>query len=245
MINGKMRQRIAAEAARLLYDRQESKLYRARLRAARRLAPGQFAPHQLPTNREIQAELAALAEGMASEAPAPLPGHGRQAASSPAGAAAGQDRFRVYEQLLLPLEQVRQPRHLHPEGDALYHSLQVFMLAREALPFDEEFLLAALLHDVGKAIDPQDPIAAGLEALTGQITPRTQWLISHLEQAHELREGTLGPRARRRLEQSEHFEELTLLAQCDRQGRAVGVRVPEVSEALHYLRELADACGDV
>jgi hypothetical protein len=87
-------------------------------------------------------------------------------------------------------------------------------------------------------------VGAGLEALAGQITPRTAWLISHLEQAHELREGTLGVRARRRLEDSEHFEELVVLAECDRQGRGVGVRVPELHEALHYLRELASACGD-
>jgi len=41
---------------------------------------------------------------------------------------------------------VEQPPQYHPEGDALYHSLQVFELAREARPYDEEFLLAALLH---------------------------------------------------------------------------------------------------
>ena len=44
---------------------------------------------------------------------------------------------------------------LVPEGDALYHSLQVFALASDRLPYDEEFLTAALLHDVGKAINPQ------------------------------------------------------------------------------------------
>lgn len=244
MINSRLRRQIAAEAARLLYDHKESELYRARLRAARRLVPGQFAPHQLPTNREIQAELAALAEGMATEGPAKAPDVSVQGYGSSGGAAGGQDRFRVYEQLLLPLEQVQLPRHLHPEGDALYHSLQVFMLAREALPYDEEFLLAALLHDVGKAIDPQDPVGAGLEALGEHITPRTHWLISHLQQAHELRDGMLGLRARRRLEESEYFEELTMLAECDRHGRAVGARVPELSEALHYLRELAEACGE-
>src|SRR4029077_10597773 len=36
------------------------------------------------------------------------------------------DRFQVYRALLLPLETVRQSREYHPEGDALYHSLQVF-----------------------------------------------------------------------------------------------------------------------
>ena len=57
------------------------------------------------------------------------------------------DRFRLYESLLLPLENVKQDPRYHPEGDALYHSLQVFQLAREALPYDEEFLTAALLHE--------------------------------------------------------------------------------------------------
>ena len=74
----------------------------------------------------------------------------------------------------------------------LYHSLQVFELAREELPYDEEFLLAALLHDVGKAIDRREHMAAGLEALDGFITPRTAWLIEHHMDAHALRDGTLG-----------------------------------------------------
>ena len=56
--------------------------------------------------------------------------------------------------------------------------MQVFMLAREAMPYDEEFLLAAILHDVGKAIDPDDHVVAGLEALDGFITERTSWLIA-------------------------------------------------------------------
>ena len=95
---------------------------------------------------------------------------------------------------------MKQNLKYHPEGDALYHSLQVFDLARDALPYDEEFLLAALLHDVGKAIDPHDHVAAGLEALDGFITERTAWLIEHHMDAQQDLDGTLGARARRRLQ---------------------------------------------
>ena len=94
--------------------------------------------------------------------------------------------------LLEPLEGVKQSPKYHPEGDALYHSLQVFELARAERPYDEEFLLAALLHDVGKAIDPSDHVAAALQALEGSITERTAWLIAHHMEVQALRAGTPG-----------------------------------------------------
>src|SRR5687768_11539677 len=118
------------------------------------------------------------------------------------------DRFQVYQALLLPLENVKQNLKWHPEGEALYHSLQVFDHARDQLPYDEEFLLAALLHDVGKAIDPHDHVAAGLEALNGYITERTAWLIENHMLGHAHYEGTLGARVRQRLAANESFEEL-------------------------------------
>jgi predicted nucleotidyltransferase len=154
------------------------------------------------------------------------------------------DRFQIYEMLLLPLETVKENPRYHPEGDALYHSLQVFDLARDELPYDEEFLLAALLHDVGKAIDPKEHVAAGLEALDGFITPRTAWLIEHHAEAHALDDGTLGARARHRLEASENFEELKILARCDQAGRVKGVVAVDLRDALEYLRELARTCGE-
>lgn len=153
------------------------------------------------------------------------------------------DRFQIYEMLLLPLERVKESPAYHPEGDALYHSLQVFDLAREELPYDEEFLLAALLHDVGKAIDRREHVAAGLEALDGFITPRTAWLIEHHAQARQLRDGELGARARRRLAACEDFDALMLLADCDQDGRVRGVAAPDIEEALEYVRELATTCG--
>ncbi len=148
------------------------------------------------------------------------------------------DRFLVYESLLLPLERVKQSPQWHPEGDALYHSLQVYHLANQRLPYDEEFLLAALLHDVGKGIDPHDHVTAGLDALAGLITPRTTWLIENHMLVHELRAGKLGHRAKLRLQENESFEDLLLLGECDRLGRRIGVATTDLSDALEYIREL-------
>lgn len=153
------------------------------------------------------------------------------------------DRFTVYRALLVPLATVTQSRQYHPEGDALYHSLQVFDLAREELPYDEEFLLAALLHDVGKAIDKQEHVKAGLDALQGFITDRTAWLIEHHMEAHKLRDGSIGARSNRRLREHPDFEELELLSRCDKAGRVRGVPAPEVEEALDYIRDLARMYG--
>ncbi len=160
-----------------------------------------------------------------------------------ADAELGVDRFQLFEALLLPLENVKQNPEYHPEGDALYHSLQVFDHARDALPYDEEFLTAALLHDLGKGIDPGDHVAAGLEALGGSITERTAWLIEHHMQAHQIHDGTIGRRRHRRLQENESYGELVLLGECDRAGRVPGANAPELDEALDYLRELSEMCG--
>ncbi len=148
------------------------------------------------------------------------------------------DPIDLFRGLLKPLEGVKQPAKWHPEGDALYHSLQVFELAREERPYDEEFLLAALLHDVGKAIDPHDHVGAALDALDGAITPRTEFLIAHHMEAHALRDGTLGHRARVRLQNHEDFDDLMLLRELDRRGRVPGAVVSDVEEVLSYIRSL-------
>ena len=149
------------------------------------------------------------------------------------------DPYQVYFSLLLPLENVKQNPKYHPEGDALYHSLQVFDLACDELPYDEEFLLAALLHDVGKGIHPYDHVQSGLDALDGFITERTHWLIEHHMDAHKLNDRTIGARARKRLEANESYHELVLLGECDRAGRQQGVETSELEGALDYIRDLA------
>jgi hypothetical protein len=368
MSSDKIRRQVAWEAARLMYDREETEYFRAKLKAARRIAKGDFKPGDLPSNREIRDQIqawACLHEGerrtenlrdMRLEAlrmmrilrlfrprliGSTLTGHVRRGSdidlhlfsdsieavsavldeegfpyeverkrvrkhgeerifvhihiddrfpfeltiyasdmahyvfkSSITGKAIERasiaeleqllvqeypdvsleqsvlevesrvDRFQVYEMLLLPLENVKESRQHHPEGDALYHSLQVFDLARVELPYDEEFLLAALLHDVGKAIDRHHHVTAGLEALAGHITPRVAGFIEHHMEGQDLLDGSLGVRARRRLEASEDYEELKLLARCDRNARQRGVQTSDLVESLEYLRKLAQTCGE-
>ncbi|WP_442481708.1 HD domain-containing protein [Aeoliella sp. SH292] len=362
MKNSKLRRQIAFEAARLMYDRQESEYFRAKQKAAARICKGWVKPADLPSNAEIRDAIqsfARLLEGDSRTAElksmrlaalrmmrrlAPfrprligsvLTGHTRQGSdidlhvfadstesitrlldydglsyqverkqvrkqgeeqvfthihvrsdysfeltmyapeqhsyvfkSSITGKAierasiaqleqflaseypgldieealveaeAGVDCYRLFEALLLPLEDVKQDPRYHPEGDVLYHSLQVFDHARDAMPYDEEFLTAALLHDVGKGIEPRDHVVAGLEALHGFITERTAWLIEHHMHCHQIVAGSLGARAHRRLRECEWYDDLILLGECDRAGRQRGVEAPELDEVLEYLRDL-------
>ena len=153
------------------------------------------------------------------------------------------DPYQIYRMLLLPLENVQQSPRYHPEGDALYHSLQVFELAREQRPYDEEFLLAALVHDIGKGIDPADHVGAALSALDGLITDRTRFFIEHHMHAHDFRAKTLALRLRQILEASPDFEDLMLLRELDDKGRVPGAVVGSVDEALEFLKELERSNG--
>lgn len=149
------------------------------------------------------------------------------------------DRFELFRYLLDRLEGVKQDRRTHPEGDALHHSLQVFDLAMAERPFDEEFLTAALLHDVGKAIATLEPAAASIDALHGAITHRTRWLIEHLPAASALAAGKLGIEERHLLEAAEDFDDLMTLVACDAKGRIAGKQTSTIDEALGQLRTLA------
>ncbi len=149
-------------------------------------------------------------------------------------------RYHFFLSLLIPLDRVRLDRERHPEGDVLYHSLQVFELAREQRPWDEDFLLAALLHDVGKGIDPMDHVTAGLMVLDGYISDRTKWLIENHGLAQRVKAGTAGARAKRRLTNAEDGDALDLLANCDRDGRLPGRIVCSAEEAIEYIRQLEE-----
>ena len=148
------------------------------------------------------------------------------------------DAFPMMRMLLESLQQIKFDSRRHPEGDALYHSLQVFELGLAERPYDEEFLLACLLHDAGLGIDRRNPLAALHQALGGLITPRTWLLIEHLQDGIDyLATGKM----RGSLKRSEHFDDLVLLAQCDLNGRVCGTTVSSAEEALDYIASLSTA----
>src|SRR5947209_3239993 len=183
MSDTKLRQAIALEAARLMYERTESEYYTAKRKAAKRLCRHSLKPEDLPSNAEIReqiqlfarlhegerrtenlramrlealrmmrllrafrprligsvmtgkaierASLRELEELLAREYPGlDLEGelHAAEGATDP---------YPVFRLLLLPLENVKGHAAYHPEGDVLYHSLQVFEQARERRPYDE------------------------------------------------------------------------------------------------------------
>ena len=151
------------------------------------------------------------------------------------------DAYGVFQMLLEPLARIQLPAHSHSEGDALYHSLQVFELGREQRPYDEEFLLACLLHDVGLGINPRHPVLSALDALGTLITDRTRYLIEQRPVAAIYLQTGECPRNLRR---SADFDEVVLLARCDREGRVAGAQVGTLEEAFAYLESLDSEWDD-
>jgi predicted HD phosphohydrolase len=154
------------------------------------------------------------------------------------------DPLLIWPLLLAPLESVKQDPPHHPEGDALYHSLQAFELARREVPYDQELITAALLHDVGKGVDPADHVAAGLEALEGTLTGREEFLIAHHMDAQAYINGALGARHRSRLTANEWFEDSLTLRDIDDRARRPGMQVCTIQQALAFLQGMNPAGGD-
>ena len=243
------RRQIAVEAARRmlpalapepgdapgqLRDAGEAEYYAAKRKAAAVLGHA-VRPGDLPSDSEVREQALILIRSASFDPEAdpaddqPEPAEGELVRRL----ADHVDRFALYRMRLEPLEAVKQNAKYHPEGDALFHSLQVFERARDARPYDEEFLLAALLHDVGKAIDPHDHVATGVEALRGAVPDRTLLLVEHHMDLIYARPGDPPP-----VSDPDLLEDLHLLRDCDNGGRVPGAEVGTVAEALDYLRGL-------
>ncbi len=152
------------------------------------------------------------------------------------------DPYTWFCQLLESLEDVPVDLKEHPEGDLLFHSLQVYALASEEFPNDLEAWEAALLHDIGALTATDDWQQASVALLGDSITPRTAWLIEHWPDALLASKNQLGARALRRLKDHPDWDMLLALVAMDRQGRVGNLETPSLEEAIHQLRQLHLQC---
>jgi hypothetical protein len=218
-----LRRRIAREAGRRMVRGSDAR--RAIFRAARRVARDWVPADQLPEPAEVQEQA-----------------H-RQFDAGGSLAHRFGDRFDRLAALVAVLATVKQDPARHPEGDVLEHSLQVFDRVWQEHPYDEELLTAALVHDVGRALDRRNPVAATVAAVSDLVTPRTRWLIESLPEARALGDRRLGQRATRRLERHADYEAVLCLAEADRRSCMRGYPTPTLEEAVARLRELENS-GD-
>lgn len=149
------------------------------------------------------------------------------------------DPFPCYDLLLRRLDGAKTGR-VTGGGDWLDESLFLFLEVREAYPFDEEMLLGALLRHVGRVLDSRDPVKAGIRALRGLITPRTEFLIEFQGVGTEIWRTKLGKRLRSQLCQSPYFEDLLVLERIVSESSALSGRAPSIEECLDYCRELSN-----
>lgn len=133
--------------------------------------------------------------------------------------------------LVRSLDGVRQDAKYHPEGDALYHTLQAFDCARKATR-DRALWAAALFHDVGKALGGPDHDLAGADLLDGLVCPRIVWLVRH--HLCLLRETSL---TRRRYRDTDALRDLELLRRCDVGGRRPGALCTPLDEAMAMVAD--------
>ena len=80
--------------------------------------------------------------------------------------------------LLLDLDGIQQDYRYHPEGDALFHSLQVFQIALQETN-NAILITAALFHDIGKVQGSKDHDKIGAAMLEGIFSSEVIWLIEH------------------------------------------------------------------
>jgi hypothetical protein len=131
------------------------------------------------------------------------------------------------------LEDVPQDPRYHPEGCALFHSLQVFQHALDDTE-DPELLAAALLHDVGKAHAGRDHDEVGADMLVG-FPDRVRWLVAHhldlLRDAHGTRTRLWGTPA---------LHDLEALRRWDLAGRDPEAEVMSPEQAASIVAEVLE-----
>lgn len=107
----------------------------------------------------------------------------------------------------------------HPKGDVFNHSLQVLRWAfRESN--DTDLILAAMLHDVGKAIEGKGHEEKAVKLLEDFLSAKTRWLIEQHMRIWYLILGDMRRQSKvKDLVWHPFLPDLILLARWDKMGR--------------------------
>jgi hypothetical protein len=114
---------------------------------------------------------------------------------------------------------VPQLEEYHPEGDVFNHLMQTYFWGlRESN--DTDLILAALLHDVGKACLELDHVTQSVEMIRPYVSPKTEWLVSQHMRVWALIKGDMKrPGKVKTLVSHVWFADLVLLARWDHMAR--------------------------
>lgn len=129
------------------------------------------------------------------------------------------DNMKIIFKLLFYCIGVKQVEEYHPEGDVMNHTYQVFKWAiRESM--DVDLILAALLHDVGKAVDNKNHVRESVKLIEGFSSAKTVWLVKNHMRFWTYISGEMQG-LKKCIDLSRHpwFSELVQLARWDKKGR--------------------------
>jgi len=148
---------------------------------------------------------------------------------------------KIYD-LLYRLIDVKQKEEYHPEIYVLQHTYQVFKWAiRES--GDLDLILAALLHDVGKAVNKKNHVKEGVKLIEGFSSAKTIWLVENHMRIWTYILGEMKA-LKKCIELANHpwLPELIQLARWDKKGRSATSKTYfPWDEVLRILNEKAES----
>ena len=121
--------------------------------------------------------------------------------------------------LLENLKGVEAREDYHPEKDTFNHSLQTLHHSMHESN-DIELILAAMMHDIGKAVSKPDHEKVAVEMLQGLLTEKSLWLIENHMRVWYLIDGKMARIQKiKDLVSNKWFPDLVLLGRWDKMSR--------------------------